>query len=94
MKLNIDKNDKMIQILGEVLSSQTRLRLINAIRSMDDPTHHDLAERLGTSEASISYHLAKLVDAGVVTERRGKGLKNTVSKIPTIKLKQIVINFE
>lgn len=55
--------------LAQALSSSTRLRLLRLVQA-EELCVCELAAMLGVSQPAISQHLAKLREAGLVTERR------------------------
>jgi ArsR family transcriptional regulator len=60
--------------LFAALGSPARVRLVNLLAGSGDPVCLcDLIEPVGLAQATVSEHLGKLVDAGlVVREERGK----------------------
>ncbi|HYJ13744.1 MAG TPA: metalloregulator ArsR/SmtB family transcription factor, partial [Thermomicrobiales bacterium] len=54
-----------LAILLKVIADETRLRILGAIAG-EPLTGKDLAERLDLTPPTISHHMRKLVDAGVV----------------------------
>lgn len=59
-----------LERLFEVLASATRLRLLQALTSMDDPCMGDLAEAVGMKPAAVSNQLRRLADMGILDTRR------------------------
>jgi ArsR family transcriptional regulator len=55
--------------MAQVLSSPTRLRLLKLVET-SELCVCDLSVLLGVSQPAVSQHLAKLRQAGLVTERR------------------------
>lgn len=56
--------------LFEVLASATRLRLLHALASMNDPCMGDLAEAVDMKPQAVSNQLRRLVDMGILATRR------------------------
>jgi ArsR family transcriptional regulator len=60
--------------LFQVLADPARVRIVNLLATRDQPAcicH--LVDELGLAQATVSHHVRKLVDAGlVVREERGK----------------------
>lgn len=54
-----------LAVLLKVIADETRLRILGAI-AHEPLTGKDLAERLGLTPPTISHHMRKLTDAGVV----------------------------
>lgn len=54
----------------EVLSSDTRLRLLHALVLLGDPCMGDLAEAVGMKPQAVSNQLRRLVDLGILTTQR------------------------
>jgi ArsR family transcriptional regulator, lead/cadmium/zinc/bismuth-responsive transcriptional repressor len=52
--------------LFEVLASATRVRLLHALMTMDDPCMSDLAAAVEMKAQAVSNQLRKLVDLGVL----------------------------
>ena len=90
-KLNLKENKKEINALVYALASKTRLNMITEIINGQDLSHKELADKLGVTTSSISFHLTPLIDAGILSEEQGKGLKGRNKKVPVLKLKKIVI---
>lgn len=90
--LKLKKDKKEIKLIADALSNENRLMILQYIKSSgEDISHRELSEKLGVKSASISFHLAPLIDAGIVSEVIGKGLKGRNKKVPKIKIKKIVI---
>lgn len=89
-ELNLHKNIPQIHILTEALSSNTRLRLLRIISASEGLGHGELAKKLDTSSQSISYHINKLKDAGLVKEHKEK-IDVYSKKVPELKINKIVI---
>lgn len=60
--------------LGKALSDPIRVQLVNEIAAAEDGVCQcNLRPKARISQSTLSHHLAKLVDAGLVcVERRGK----------------------
>lgn len=90
--LNLKDNKEEISIICEALSNVKRLTIIELIKTLgDDLSHKNIAEKLGVRSSSVSFHLAPLLDAGIVTEEISKGLKGRNKKVPILKTNKIVI---
>src|SRR5690625_3812782 len=78
--LSADQADQMA-IKLKALSDPTRLRVLShiAAQGCDSVCACDLIETLNISQPTISHHLKKLVEAGLLTrEQRGKWAHYTV----------------
>ena len=92
LKLNLKENKKQIKLVCEALANEKRLEIIESIQTLgEDISHRSIAEKLGVTSSSISFHLTPLFDAGIVLEDVGKGLKGRNKKVPRIKITKIVI---
>lgn len=90
--LNLKDNKEEISIICEALSNVKRLTIIELIKTLgDDLSHKNIAEKLGVRSSSVSFHLAPLLDAGIVTEEISKGLKGRNKKVPILKINKITI---
>jgi len=90
--LNLKNNKEEISIVCEALSNVKRLMIIELIKTLgDDLSHKNIAEKLGVRSSSVSFHLAPLLDAGIVTEETSKGLKGRNKKVPMLKINKITI---
>jgi ArsR family transcriptional regulator len=60
--------------LFRALAEPARVRIVNLLTTSDEPVCVcDLVEPLGLSQPTVSHHLKKLVDAGLLErEQRGK----------------------
>lgn len=60
--------------LFRALGDPARVRIVNALATTDDPVCVcELIEPLGLSQGTVSHHLKKLTDAGLLErEQRGK----------------------
>ena len=60
--------------LFRALADPARVRIVNALATSDDPVCVcELIEPLGLSQGTVSHHLKKLTDAGLLErEQRGK----------------------
>lgn len=59
-----------LERIFEVLASATRLRLLHALSSMDDPCMGDLADAVGMKPTAVSNQLRRLADMGILDTRR------------------------
>jgi ArsR family transcriptional regulator len=69
--------DEAVELAGRLkaLADPGRLRLVSLLLASDDQEACtcDLTEPLGLSQPTVSFHMKKLVDAGLLTrEQRGK----------------------
>lgn len=87
------RNDsRKIKLIAEALSNEKRLQLIQLIKDAgEDTSHKKLADDLQVRSSSISFHLSSLIDAGIVSEQLGKGLRGRNKKVPVLKINKIVI---
>lgn len=59
--------------LLEILSHETARDILIFIIEQKNPTQTDIADRIGVSAASVSWHVSKLTELGVITEvKEGK----------------------
>jgi predicted transcriptional regulator len=59
--------------LLEVLSQETARDILIFIIEQKNPTQTDIAERIGVSAASVSWHVSRLAELGVISEiKEGK----------------------
>jgi ArsR family transcriptional regulator, arsenate/arsenite/antimonite-responsive transcriptional repressor len=72
--LQSDEEAEATAAVFGALSSQARVRLVNLLGTSDEPVCLcNLIEPLGLAQATVSQHLKKLVEAGLVDrEERGK----------------------
>lgn len=94
LDLNLKDNKRELQVLADALNSKRRLNILTSIQKGNEIGHKELAESIGVSQVSISYHIQKLVESGIIVERKGTGKRNTVTKIPNLKIDKIVINLK
>ncbi len=78
--------DQMSQADAEALADPTRFRLFDVLRRADGPmTVADLTAVVGVHHTAVRQHLAKLRDAGLVTEERaapsGRGRPHLLYRI-------------
>jgi len=91
-ELTIQANKNEISLICEALSNRKRLRIIELIKTLgDELSHSKLADKLGVRSSSISFHLAPLIDAGIISENISKGLKGRNKKVPILNITKIVI---
>lgn len=91
--LTLEENKKEIQLIADALSSKTRISILEEIKKgKGDYSHRKLADEVGVKSSSITFHLASLNSAGLISEEDGKGLLGRKSKKPKITTKRIVIN--
>ena len=69
-----------LAMLLKVIADETRLRILGAIA--EEPlTGKDLAGRLDLTPATISHHMRKLVDAGIVTSTSDASVSGIASTV-------------
>lgn len=90
-KLDIREEAKEIELICEAMKNTNRLRILRAISMIEPNSHSEIADYLQISPSSVSSHINELVDAGIIEEEKGKGLKNRNTKIPTLKFKKLEI---
>lgn len=90
-KLNIKEQAKEIELICEAMKNTNRLRILRAISILEPNSHSEIANYLQLSHSSVSNHINELVDAGIIEEEKGKGLKNRNTKIPTLKFNKLEI---
>lgn len=56
--------------LLEVLSQETSREILMLIMERGDPTQSDIADKIGVSAPSVSWHVKRLVESDVITEAR------------------------
>jgi DNA-binding transcriptional ArsR family regulator len=72
----------------QALSSPTRIKILNeALRSEATPT--DISEKIGRSKSTVSSHLEKLQEAGLLERESEKGRRRVVYR-PTKKTEAII----
>ena len=54
--------------LLEVLSHETTRDILMFIIEQNNPTHKDIVNRIGVSGASISWHVRRFIELGIITE--------------------------
>jgi ArsR family transcriptional regulator len=69
-----DEEAEATAALFRALADPARIRIVNALATSDDPVCVcELIEPLGLSQGTVSHHLKKLTDAGLLErERRGR----------------------
>ena len=74
--------------LFRALGDPARVRIVNVLATMDEPVCVcELIEPLGLSQPTVSHHLKKLVDAGLLErEQRGKWAYFSLSRDAVEKL--------
>lgn len=75
-----DEANQMARLL-KALADSTRLRLLSFITAQgcEHVTARELSDTLEITQATVSHHLAKLVEAGILTrEQVGKRARYTV----------------
>jgi ArsR family transcriptional regulator, arsenate/arsenite/antimonite-responsive transcriptional repressor len=90
--LSADQAEQMARKL-KALSDPTRLRVLShvAAQGCDAVCACDLTETLDISQPTISHHLKKLVEAGLLTrEQRGKWAHYTVVREAFAELRQFL----
>ena len=65
-----ERDAMSLERIFEVLASATRLRLLHALSSMDDPCMGDLADAVGMKPTAVSNQLRRLADMGILDTRR------------------------
>lgn len=68
--LMTERDATSLERVFEVLASATRLRLLHALSSMDDPCMGALAEAVGMKPTAVSNQLRRLADMGILDTRR------------------------
>lgn len=89
MKLETGNDERVIRLVAEALASKRRLEILQKIDG--ERSHKEIAHELDIEESSITYHIRKLLDAELISEERGRGIKNRKSKVPKKKVNKIVI---
>lgn len=89
--LKLKKDKKEINALVDALASSKRLDILEQISGGQEYSHKELADKIGLTTSSISFHLNSLINTGILTERLGKGLKGRNKKVPVLKINKIVI---
>jgi len=71
--LSADEADAAAQLF-KALADPARVRLVNLLATSDEPICAcDLTQSLGLAQPTVSHHLKKLTDAGLLErEQRGK----------------------
>lgn len=77
----------------KALADPTRLQLLShvAAQGCDDVCACDLTEELGITQPTVSHHMKKLVDAGLVTrEQRGKWAHYSIVPVAFAQLRDVL----
>jgi ArsR family transcriptional regulator len=77
----------------KALADPTRLRLLSHVtaKGCQDVCACDLTEELGITQPTVSHHMKKLVEAGLVTrEQRGKWAHYSVVPEAVAQLRQLL----
>ena len=79
--LSDDEADAAAQLF-KALADPARVRLVNLLATSDDPVCVcELIEPLGLAQPTVSHHLKKLTDAGLLErEQRGKWAYYTLNR--------------
>lgn len=72
----------------KALSSRTRIRILNAALEKES-TPTDLSDKVGKSKSTVSSHLDKLQNAGLLEKDQVEGRRRVIYK-PTSKTKAII----
>ncbi|MHA1408768.1 MAG: winged helix-turn-helix domain-containing protein [Candidatus Odinarchaeia archaeon] len=89
--LELNKDKEKIKVIAESLANEKRLEMLDVIRNNDGLSHKELAEKLGITSGTVSFHISYLLDAGLIYEDLGKGLLGKNKKMPKIKTKKITV---
>lgn len=77
--------------LFHALSDETRLRLIERLRSNGEECVCDLTDAFKTGQSRLSFHLKVLKESGLVTDRReGRWMYYSINKDAIEELEQVV----
>ena len=88
VSLKDDKN--LIRLIADALSSDTRLKILEEIKNHSE-SHKVLAERVGITTSTITFHLNSLIASGIVNEDERIGGLGKRNKKPRLKINKIVI---
>jgi len=88
--LKLGEDDVEIKQIAEALSSSVRLSILKNLKSKE-LNHKEIAEQIGKSESSISFHLRYLLDSELITEESKKGILGRIKKVPEILTNKIII---
>ena len=91
--LNLKENKEDIILICEALSNIMRLKILEMLND-EEISHKIIANNLGVTQSAVTFHLASLLDVGIVNEVLGKGLKGRNKKVPILKINKIIINLE
>ena len=61
-----DVTDERLMLMLRALANPARLQLFHQLRTQDDAHCHDLVEALPLSQSTVSEHLLRLKEAGLV----------------------------
>jgi ArsR family transcriptional regulator len=61
-----DVTDERLMLMLRALANPARLQLFHQLRTQDDAHCHDLVEALPLSQSTVSEHLQRLKEAGLV----------------------------
>lgn len=90
--LDFKENSTEIKQIAEALSSDTRIKILKAIRAKPESNHQEIAETIKMSESSITHHIRYLLDCGIIVEESHKGTKGRLKKVPVLKITKLVIS--
>lgn len=90
--LNTD-DAQLYASLFKVLADQTRLVLLSQIADCgcESFSVNELTELTGLSQPTVSHHLKKLTEAGLITKlREGRTVKHSVNPEPFARLRTVL----
>jgi ArsR family transcriptional regulator, arsenate/arsenite/antimonite-responsive transcriptional repressor len=87
-----DADAEVTAALFRALGDPARVRIVNVLASSGEPVCVcELVEVLGLAQATVSHHLRKLVDAGLlVREERGKWSFFSIEPAACLRLASLV----
>ncbi len=90
--LNLKTDKEEIKILCDALSNVNRLKILEEILKNDvNMSHKSIAERIDIEASAVSYHLRPFLQLGIVVDKKEKGMRGRLRKVPHLKYKRIII---
>ena len=73
-----DATDERLMMMLRALANSARLQIFNELRRGEDRLCQDLVEGLPLSQSTVSEHLQRLRDAGLIKPERAGALRKYV----------------
>ena len=90
--ISINRFDK-IQSIGDALSAQIRLEIIELLLKAKHLNMHEISQALNISNGALTPHIKKLEDAGIIRTHTEPGVRG-IQKICSLVLNKIFIEFD